>query len=292
MLFLFYPPNPETVILFKRSDDLFSYISGKKKSGAAVGFVPTMGALHAGHLSLIDYSRKLNDITVCSIFVNPAQFNEAGDLAAYPRTIEKDLELLQHSGCEVVFHPDVQEIYPKGNSDLKDYPLGHLSEILEGKSRPSHFRGVANVMDRLLHIVSPNTLFLGQKDFQQVKVIELLARQIMPQLRISMCPIIREGSGLAMSSRNVRLTEEEKKNAAGIFKTLQWMKERVPSFSLEELKMQAMQKLNSIPGVTVDYLEICDAESFYPATQAGKNQVAVTAVSISGVRLLDNIFLD
>src|SRR5690242_13565632 len=201
------------MILFKKVIDLRKWLDHQRQTENNIGFVPTMGALHSGHLSLIEASKKENSITVSSIFVNPTQFNDPTDFEKYPVTIEKDIDLLEGIGCDAIFLPSVEEIYPNGTKSVKHYELGYLEKILEGKFRPGHFQGVCMVVERLLEIVEPDKLYLGQKDFQQCmvirKLISLMGKENTISLEIS--PTLREPDGLAMSSRNVRLNEEERK---------------------------------------------------------------------------------
>lgn len=269
-------------------------------NGNSVGFVPTMGALHEGHLSLIRKSKTENDITLCSIYVNPTQFNDPRDLEKYPRPIDKDIEILSSVECDILFLPSTEEIYPDGMGKLKDYDLGPLENFLEGASRPGHFRGVANVVDRFLQIVQPDRLYLGQKDFQQVKVIEKIVGSPdesgavgKMKTEIRMCEIVREKDGLAMSSRNVRLSSSQRKNAAGISRELFFIRDHWHEFDLETLKQQAIHRLNSIPEAQVDYLEFCDAASFQlvHGWKDAEHIVCVTAVKMGEVRLLDNVLL-
>jgi len=281
------------MILYKRSNDLKSYFGKNKFSGKSVGFVPTMGALHEGHSSLIRRSKNENDLTCCSIFVNPAQFNDPADMEKYPRPIEKDLAALESAGCDVLFLPESKDIYPEGIAHLKRYDLGHLENILEGKSRPGHFQGVANVVHRLLNIVSPDRMYLGQKDFQQMKVLERLKNLESLPVEIIMCPIVREDGGLAFSSRNIRLSPEERNNAQVIFRTLQWVKEASVDQSLHSIRKEAIERINKTPGARVDYFECCDATGFtiIPSIGERKNTVFVTAVMFGEVRLLDNVLM-
>lgn len=279
------------MILLHHAADLKKLLDTKRQANLTIGFVPTMGALHQGHLSLINRSKSENSITVCSIYVNPTQFNDPKDLQKYPRPIEKDIELLISADCDVLFLPSNEEIYPNGTNDLTDYDLGHLENFLEGASRPGHFKGVANVVDRLLQFVQPDRLYLGQKDFQQVKVIEKVVTGLKPS--IVMCPIVREADGLAMSSRNVRLNEVQRKNAAGISHQLFFIRDHWKEFPLAELKQQAVERINSIPEAQVDYLEFCDAEKFTLINnwKDAPKIVCVTSVLVGGVRLLDNMLL-
>jgi len=284
------------MILFKQGNLLQEYLSVKKTEGKTIGFVPTMGALHDGHLSLIKRSKSKNAITVCSIYVNPTQFNDSKDLEKYPRPIERDIELLVSVNCDILFLPSTEEIYPNGINALKNYNLGHLENFLEGASRPGHFKGVANVVDRLLQIVQPERLYLGQKDFQQVKVIEFGIQNSefgIRKVELVMCEIVRQEDGLAMSSRNVRLNEFQRMNAVGISKELFFIRDHWKEYQLSELKHEAVQYINSIPEAHVDYLEFCDAEKFAIINNWNEAEhiVCVTSVIIGGIRLLDNVLI-
>jgi len=310
------------MILLKQVGHVQDFLTRKRmeKGTLLIGFVPTLGALHEGHLSLIRRSKAENDLTVCSIYVNPTQFNDPKDLEKYPRPIEKDIALLLEVQCDILFLPYTKEIYPDGIQNLKDYDLGKLENFLEGASRPNHFKGVANVVDRLLQIVQPDRLYLGQKDFQQVKVIEwvvargkteekflpdwqagkrdpdlsgLKSKIKNPKPEIIMCDIVREEDGLAMSSRNVRLTASQRINAAGISKELFFIRDHWKEFEPETLKKQAIDRINSIPGARVDYLEFCDAVSLTSIHdwKEAEHSVCVTAVKVGDVRLLDNVMI-
>ncbi|MFZ1534928.1 MAG: pantoate--beta-alanine ligase, partial [Chitinophagaceae bacterium] len=201
------------MILFKKATDLRKWVDAQSKKGNSIAFVPTMGALHAGHISLIDAASKENQVTISSIFVNPTQFNDLKDFEKYPITIEKDIEMLEAAGCNVLFLPSVKEIYPEGIKPEMQYELGYIETILEGKFRPGHFQGVCMVVHRLLDIVQPDNLYLGQKDYQQCMVISKLVELINQQdtIKVNICPTLREKDGLAMSSRNMRLNEDERK---------------------------------------------------------------------------------
>ncbi len=213
------------MILFRRSDDLSKWLNQETASGKSIGFVPTMGALHAGHISLITISKKETDITVCSIFVNPTQFNDPKDFQKYPITLEKDIALLEAAGVDILFLPGVSELYPTGTANLEHYDLGQLENLLEGKYRPGHFQGVCQVMYRLLHLVRPDHLFMGQKDYQQCMVVQRLLTLLGLPIQLHRCPIIREADGLAMSSRNQRLSPAQRANATAIYRALLLLKE-------------------------------------------------------------------
>ena len=221
-----------TILVVNRGMDIFSHIESlraflkKNKSlYKSVGFVPTMGALHNGHLALIKQSRKENDITVCSIFVNPAQFNNADDLAKYPRTLEQDMAMLQSASCDVLFCPSGEEMYP--DKSIIKFDFGNLEQVLEGEFRPGHFSGVALVVSKLLNIVLPNMAYFGQKDFQQYKIVECLVKELKFDVQLRCVPIQRESDGLAMSSRNARLNERQRKDAVVFYEGLQLAKRKI-----------------------------------------------------------------
>jgi len=282
------------MILFKKVTDLQTHLAKEKEAGEAVGFVPTMGALHQGHLSLIESSRENNSITVCSIFVNPAQFNDPADFEKYPVTIEKDIAMLESAGTTILFLPPVAEIYPKGPSVNEYYELGFLETILEGKYRPGHFQGVCKVMNRLLDIVKPTNLYLGQKDYQQCMVITRLV-ELMGQkeaIGINICPTLREKDGLAMSSRNTRLSKEERERATAIYRALTHIKNNLNPGDLRSLKATAAARLTN-EGFKPDYVEIADADTLQIANDwDGKQKlVALVAAFLNEVRLIDNMAL-
>lgn len=212
------------MILLKKAEDLSRWLEKRRSDGKSIGFVPTMGALHAGHISLIDISKQHTGVTVCSIFVNPTQFNDPKDFQKYPITIEKDIQLLEQAGTDVLYLPEVSEIYPGGVKDLEKYDLGSLESLLEGAFRPGHFQGVCQVMRRLLEAVRPDHLFMGQKDYQQCMVVRRLLEIIRLPTLLHPSPIIREPDGLAMSSRNVRLTTEQREQATAIYQALSRIK--------------------------------------------------------------------
>lgn len=261
-----------------------------------IGFVPTMGALHDGHLSLIKQSNSQQNITICSIFVNPTQFNDPTDFEKYPKTIEQDLQLLHEANCAIVFLPNVQEIYPNGTKNTKHYELGFLENCLEGSTRPGHFQGVCMVVERLLEIVQPNFLYLGQKDYQQCMVITQLVKlmQLENKINIQIGATVRETSGLAMSSRNLRLTESQKKEAAQIFQLLSFIKENIDTIPLNELVVTTEMKLIEHHFEKVDYVNICNATTLQPIDSFDKNTktIALIAAFIGGVRLIDNLLLN
>ena len=279
------------MILFKRPDDLIDFIQKKRKSLIKIGFVPTMGALHQGHISLIEKSKSENDITICSIFINPTQFNNPNDFKKYPITIEADIEQLELNGCDILFMPSVDDIYPE-NFQKSNFELGYLDNILEGKHRAGHFQGVCMVVNRLLEIVKCDKLYLGQKDYQQCMVIKKMATDLNIPVEIKISPTIREENGLAMSSRNKRLNEAEKEAALVIFNVLCFLKDNIFELSIPTLLQTGENKLTS-KGFKVDYIEITD-EILNQIKNAEKNQtiVALIAASIGDVRLIDNMILN
>lgn len=281
------------MLLLKKSDALCAFLKKNKQSGKTVGFVPTMGALHAGHVSLINKSKTENDITVCSIFVNPVQFNDPEDLKKYPRPVEKDIELLLSAGCNVLFYPSVEEIYPNGTQELIHFNLGGIEKILEGKFRPNHFQGVANVMKLLLDTVQPDRLYMGQKDFQQVMVVRKMMDLENIHCQLIPCEIVREPDGLAMSSRNVRLSESERKNASDISQTLFFIQNNFNTLSISEIKSEAKKMLIRIPDSQLDYLEIANAGNLSAVTDQNDAEhiVALIAIKVGKVRLIDNVII-
>lgn len=283
------------MIIFKKIGALHKWLEAQRLAGISIGFVPTMGALHAGHLSLIESSLKANPVTVCSIFVNPTQFNDPKDFEKYPVTIEKDIELLANAGCDILFLPSVKEIYPDELSPALKYDLGYLERILEGKFRPGHFQGVCMVVHRLLEIVMPDNLYLGQKDYQQCMVIKklLALTGLSNAILVNICPTLREPDGLAMSSRNVRLSEHERKKATAIFRNLSFIKENLTTGDLKGLKETAFRNLSEV-GFKVDYIEIADANdlSIIDDWDGQKKLVALAAAFMTEVRLIDNILLN
>lgn len=254
--------------------------------------VPTMGALHEGHFSLIEQSKKLTDFTVCSIFVNPLQFNNPDDFKKYPNTLEADILALEEHGCDALLRPSYREVYPDEASKNKKYDLGHLENILEGKFRPGHFQGVCLVVERLLEMVQPAVLFLGQKDFQQCLVIKKLLSQMGQDIEIVICPTLREKSGLAMSSRNLRLSEEAKKTAALLNESLRGIKEKIDSTNFQQLKEDVISKLET-DGFKVEYLELAKTENLeLVSNYDGIGQhVILIAAYLNEVRLIDNILI-
>lgn len=275
--------------VLKSKNELVSLIDSYKKEGKTIGFVPTMGALHNGHLSLVKECKKNSDVTVVSIFVNPTQFNDLEDLKRYPRTLDKDTELLKSVNCDLVFAPSVEEIYPE--PDTRKFDFGYIESVMEGAKRPGHFNGVGQVVSRLFDIVQPDKAFFGMKDFQQVAIIKNMVKQLNYNIQIVPCPIIREESGLALSSRNTLLDEDHKKNAPHIYATLKKARNLASEMSVSDLKKWIIDEINSNPYLETEYVEIVD-DTTLKVTENWKEEgikVACVAVYAGKIRLIDNI---
>ena len=257
-----------------------------------LGFVPTMGALHQGHISLIEQAKKPNTLVVCSIFVNPAQFNNKTDFEKYPSTIETDIDMLEKAGCDTLFLPGVAEMYPGGLKQQEHFNLGYLETVLEGKYRPGHFQGVCRAVKRLLEIVQPQYLYLGQKDYQQCMVIKKLVSLMQAPVQIVICATLRENDGLAMSSRNLRLNVLERKKAVTIAEVLSFIRQEIRTGYLEDLKTRCTNYLNT-EGFKVDYVEIASADTLELIENwDGKTQlVALIAAYLNDIRLIDNMLI-
>jgi len=279
------------MFIFKKVQDLQKHIQNLHKKGKSIGLVPTMGALHYGHLSLMQAAQNQCDITVCSIFVNPTQFNDAKDLEKYPRTTEQDIDLLSRVETDILFLPNVDAVYPKDLAINIDLDFGTLDKLMEGEHRPGHFSGVAQVVKRLLDIVKPDKLFMGQKDYQQFCICRSMIEQLRVRTEIVMCPIIRQENGLAMSSRNMRLTVAEKEIALNISRILKATKKRFKPSNIEETKKIAIVELNNITEFQLDYFEIVDGKTLLLATENSESVVACTAVFVGEVRLIDNVVI-
>ena len=278
--------------IFKNSEVLKKYLAPFQSSDSQIGFVPTMGALHKGHISLLEISKKKCATTVCSIFVNPTQFNDVKDYENYPITIGKDILQLEKAGCDVLFLPRATEIYPTGINQLPEYDLGFLETILEGKYRPNHFQGVCQVVDILVNLVNPDVLFIGQKDYQQCMVIKRLLKIVKSKVMVIIGSTCREPSGLAMSSRNQRLTEPQKEQATAIYKMLLYIKQHINSITPNELSDFATTFLLSNGFNSVDYVCIADAATLEQISTVNSNpKVALIAAKIGDVRLIDNMLL-
>lgn len=254
-----------------------------------IGFVPTMGALHRGHISLVKRAMSENETVVVSIFVNPTQFNDPKDLEKYPRNLDADLRLLDNTGSHIVFVPNVKEVYPK--TDTRKFNFGQLETVMEGKHRPGHFNGVAQVVSKLFEMVQPDKAYFGLKDFQQLAVIKNMVKQLELPVKIIPCSIIREKNGLAMSSRNERLTDEQRKNASLLHETLSTAKEQKGNKSVEELASWVIDTINKNPFLNVEYFEIVDDEQLQPIENwnDNKTKIACIAAFCGKIRLIDNM---
>ncbi|GAA4306105.1 pantoate--beta-alanine ligase [Compostibacter hankyongensis] len=283
------------MLLFHQSSPLQSWLARQRDGEARVGFVPTMGALHEGHLSLVRAAREKAEIVVCSIFVNPTQFNDPADFEHYPVTLDQDIALLADAGADAVFLPDVAVMYPEGLEAAKKhspYDFGRLEKILEGKYRPGHFQGVGQVMHRLLDIVQPDLLFMGQKDYQQCMVISRLINLLNIKVKLITCPTLREPGGLAMSSRNRRLSPEQRRQAVLIHDVLQDVKKHIADTAPPVLCRRASGRLEAA-GFEVDYVAIADAETLEPLEERqARPMIALIAAKTGNVRLIDNMRLD
>jgi pantoate--beta-alanine ligase len=280
------------MIIFKKTALLKNYLAGQRKKGS-IGVVPTMGALHEGHLLLVERSLRENQLTLCSIFINPTQFNDPQDFQKYPVSIESDVSMLEKRGCHVVFLPSVDEIYPQGSQETKRYNLGELESVLEGKFRPGHFQGVCKVVDILVSITEPDQLYLGQKDYQQCMVIRKMLDLTGRATGLVICETVREKDGLAMSSRNRRLPDADREKATGIFRSLLFAREHLSEGPLEQLKRQTMSMLEA-DGFKPDYFEFADARTLQILDHwNGKDPVvALVAAFLGEVRLIDNMILN
>jgi len=276
---------------FTTNESVTKAVAHLRKSGKSIGFVPTMGALHEGHLSLIKHSKSQNDITVVSVFVNPTQFNDKEDLRKYPRPIEDDLLMLHKAGTDMVFTPDEIEMYPE--PDTRKFDFGKLELVMEGKFRSGHFNGVAQIVSKLFDIVRPTRSYFGQKDFQQLTIVKALVNKYMPEsgIEIVSCPIIREPDGLAMSSRNKLLTDLHRASAPLISQTLFKAIQLSNKLTVSALKAWVIEQINANPNLSVEYFEVVDTEALQPVdtwSDAPKT-VGCVAVFAGKVRLIDNV---
>jgi pantoate--beta-alanine ligase len=280
------------MILYRTRNDLAGHLDALRGDRKLIGLVPTMGALHGGHLSLVEKSAAMNQATVVTIFVNPTQFNDPSDLARYPRTLDRDLELLKSNKVDVVFHPSVEEMYPE--PDTRVFDLGGLDRLMEGARRPGHFNGVAQIVTRLFDIVRPHRAYFGQKDFQQLVIVRQLARDLYPGLEIVACPIVREQDGLAMSSRNALLGRKERKIAPRIHQILDQARQHGKAMNPDQLRNWVKKQFDLIPELGLEYFEIVEDKALIPVTSWDEkvNKVACIAVLLGGIRLIDNMNFD
>lgn len=270
-------------------EELKGYLAEEELNNRSIGFVPTMGALHDGHLSLVERCVAENDVCVVSVFVNPTQFNDKNDLETYPRTLDKDCTMLELAGCKYVFAPSADEIYPE--PDRRTFDFGTVSEVMEGAYRPGHFNGVAQVVSRLFYIVEPDNAYFGEKDFQQIAVIRAMVKQLNIPVKINACPILREADGLALSSRNVRLTDEQRQKAPVIARTLKESATFVPERSVQEVIDYVVNTLNGVSEMEVEYYEIVDGNTLESIKNWSDTTCPVGCITVycGKVRLIDNI---
>lgn len=281
--------NSVVLKIFTTKAAVGQYLSQIKASGKTVGFVPTMGALHQGHLSLIELAQQHSDIIICSVFVNPSQFNDPKDLEKYPRTIEADIKLLEQVNCDILFNPGVNEMYD--NNEQWHLNIGETEHLLEGEFRPGHYQGVTQVVYKLFNIVKPDAAYFGQKDYQQFLIISKMVDMLNMPVKLVMCPIKRETDGLAMSSRNIHLTADDRLHALVLSRTLNAIKDKFDSHDIPALKKEAAQLINAEPGVELDYFEIADGDTLQTATPDSKKIVALVAAKVGKTRLIDNVML-
>ena len=269
--------------------DLKNFLALEREKGKKVGLVPTMGALHAGHISLVKRCVAENDICVVSDFVNPTQFNDKHDLETYPRTLDADCALLEPVGCDFVFAPSVAEMYPE--PDTRVFNLGPVAEVMEGPRRPGHFNGVAQVVSKLFYIVDPDNAYFGENDFQHIAVIREMVPQLNLPVHIVDCPIQREADGLALSSRNTRLTPEQRQKAPVIARTLKESTTFVPAKSVQEVIDYVVNTINQVPEMEVEYFEIVDGNTMQPIQNWSDTTYPVGCITVycGEVRLIDNI---
>ncbi len=272
--------------VFETVKEVQGYLDNQKTK--TTGFVATMGALHQAHISLVDISKDENDLTICSIFVNPKQFNKKEDLVKYPRNAAADLEMLRVAKCDAVFIPSVEEMYPQKVE--KEFHFGGLSDVMEAEHRPGHFNGVGIVIERFFEILNPTNAYFGEKDYQQLAVIKSLAKQINSPVNIIGCPIFRAENGLAMSSRNERLTAQEQEEASAISTALKYVCEH-KNIPVKALKTYFLNEMEQHKSFETEYFEIADEATLQPVTEWGSAEkyIAFTAVNVRGVRLIDNM---
>ncbi len=276
--------------VFEKISDVQSYVAQKRSNGLTVGFVPTMGALHAGHISLVERSVAENNLTIVSIFVNPIQFNNPDDLAKYPRELEKDLAMLEKAGVDAVFVPDTKEMYPKPVN--RHYEFGSLAEVMEGAYRPGHFNGVAIVVHKLFDIVTPHKAYFGEKDYQQLMIIKAMVNNLQLPVEIIACPISRESDGLAMSSRNARLSDEMRLAAPFIYQQLQIAAQKAPELTAENLVRFIVDSFEDQESLNLEYFVVADGDTLQPVKGfITPNAHGFIAVFAGDIRLIDNIRL-
>lgn len=277
--------------VFNRIGPLQAFLREQRLEGKSIGLVPTMGALHRGHTSLIEASRANSDLTICSLFINPTQFNDPLDLAKYPRDLASDKQLLTEAGCQVLFAPENSDMYGKPSQIHFDF--GELDKVLEGKFRPGHFSGVALVVSKLFNIVSPDHAYFGCKDYQQFRIISVLTKELKFNLNLHCLPTIREEDGLALSSRNLRLNTDERKKASSLFRNLSAAREALlDGAPWPDIRSRAEENLRTIPGVKLEYFELADKTTLNPGKPGDmENGILLIAAFVGTVRLIDNLHI-
>lgn len=274
----------------KTAKEILEQSQKQRQKGRTIGFVPTMGALHDGHISLVEKAREANDVVVCSIFVNPTQFNESTDFDNYPRTLESDLNKLKSADCDLVFVPSTEEIFPE--RDTTKYNLGKVASELEGAHRPGHFNGVASVVKRLLELVQPHSAYFGLKDYQQYAVIKALVKAYDIQVDIVGCEIVRESSGLAMSSRNTRLSGTGRQDASALYRSLQRAERAIKDGKTVARAEDEAKNLLESEQMDLEYFEIRNREDLSATSKNHNDLIALVAARVEGIRLIDNLFID
>ena len=278
------------MIIFKKHKELKKYLA--KLNNSLIGFVPTMGALHQGHISLIKKSNKSCNITICSIYVNPTQFNNTDDFLNYPKTIKDDIKILQDNNCDILYCPENTDLY-KANEKPKKYNFNGIELCLEGEHRPGHFDGVATIVEKLLNIINPQKIFFGEKDLQQLMIIKTLVKQKKKLTEVIGCPTVREENGLAKSSRNQHLSKIDREYCGIIYKQLLNFEKLLKKMDLSDLKNQIITNITNSKKIRIEYLELINLDTFQSVTTHHHNikYAVCIAVSVSGIRLIDNIIL-
>lgn len=280
------------MVIFKKVADIQAYIASLRAENKKIGFVPTMGALHNGHISLVKQAKTAADIVVCSIFVNPTQFNDKKDFEKYPISVEDDVKMLLEVECDILLLPTVEEMYPEGTEKMPVFDFGYLDTILEGAKRPGHFKGVGQVVARLLDIVRPDKLFMGQKDYQQCMVVKNLLGQMSSNIEMIISPTQREADGLAMSSRNRRLTDPQRALASIIYQCLVSIKTKQAEGNFAIVQKECTD-LMTAKGFEVEYISLADANDLTLLNnyETARPMVALIAARIGEIRLIDNMLL-
>lgn len=280
--------------IIKNADEMKAVYREIKTGNKKTGFIPTMGALHQGHLSLVTNCKSDNNISIASIFINPLQFNESDDFQKYPRTIEEDIEKLRNITCDYLFLPSEKDVYPDEKSRILDFNIGYLENVYEGQVRPGHFKGVALVVNRLFELIQPDFAYFGQKDYQQFLVLQKMVQENDLKIKIKMCPVIREDDGLAMSSRNRFLTDDQRKDAASLYQALNLLKVNYQKKPIDLIKKDAIKKIELNKDFKVEYLDVCDSTTLKPVDEWNDAEalVAIVAVRLPGLRLIDNILIN